>query len=921
MKRIKSLLSQYNIQQLAVGLLLFLVILIPRVISLETGWSYDEDHWVRSSWQFLDAVSEGKWERTYLSYHPGVLTTWGGAIGLWIYGFAEGLPQPYTVDTLKATRVPIALMVSIGLILAYFLLTKIYRRSLAVLAILFIAINPFYLAHSRLAHTDALLTTFILLSILSMVIYLKACDKKYLFLSGIFAGIGLLTKTNALLIYPYAIIVLSLFSCTTLGKGNSEEYRGQNIGIHRKIVGWLSASMLPIFLIWPASWGFSVHIKNMSIPVIIFIGPALAFGVWYAFRDKPMYLLESFFRKMVNWKSITVFVLLVIVACSLAGVPQDLLFIYKLARSGLTHYEIVDQIQTNSPWLHKIATSSGLITALAEAAFVPHMKTHLFFGKVDGDPGIFFYPGTILLRTTPIILILLGISVIFAMFYFRNRKHPSMPTVIVLSFVIFYVIGLTFVAKKLDRFLLPVYPCLDIIAAVTLWHLKKKIGTFIASPRRYVNGVIWSMVALTVIAQSFLTLKLHPYYLAYYSPVFGKGPEMIHRIYFGRCEGLDKAAAYLNQKENAEDLTAAVPSFNWVYFQPYFRGMAVPHNQAQLADYVILYLHDITLRQDTDVVEQYYRRMEPEHIVEINGIPYAWVYQRHFDFTYQPVEVSQRPALKLEISLRENSDVQTDLNAAGIAVEATENWEVVPITTPQGEDRIFHLIPKQLQVPSEFEVTTSGRFANGDYVLENQVVRFYQCATAPEAIRMDGDLSEWQDISPITLNSPDFLVNHVDWWRGKDDLSVKTYAACGKKDLYLAIDVLDNVASELDSVMLFFASKFKDGFRPFNIYLKPDIHETHGIQYSAQGISDEGFKVFLERSSSGYSIELGLPISDLREALGTDTGCYFSFSVRDVENRNPKIVGLEMTWFTRGANGSKDDGVCLLGFPDLSITE
>lgn len=65
-------------------LVLFFVALLPRLLPLGRYITPDELNWVHRSVLFHQALAEGRWADTLTTGHPGVITTWLGAIGLQI---------------------------------------------------------------------------------------------------------------------------------------------------------------------------------------------------------------------------------------------------------------------------------------------------------------------------------------------------------------------------------------------------------------------------------------------------------------------------------------------------------------------------------------------------------------------------------------------------------------------------------------------------------------------------------------------------------------------------------------------------------------------------------------------------------------------------------------------------------------------
>ncbi len=74
----KSLLRCYVSHAAAIFVVLglFLLVYVPRVISLDAHWSSDEAKWLRRSTQFMSVVKAGEFPETLITHHPGVTTMW-----------------------------------------------------------------------------------------------------------------------------------------------------------------------------------------------------------------------------------------------------------------------------------------------------------------------------------------------------------------------------------------------------------------------------------------------------------------------------------------------------------------------------------------------------------------------------------------------------------------------------------------------------------------------------------------------------------------------------------------------------------------------------------------------------------------------------------------------------------------------------
>jgi hypothetical protein len=103
--------------------------------------------------------------------------------------------------------------------------------------------------------------------------------------------------------------------------------------------------------------------------------------------------------------------------------------------------------------------------------------------------------------------------------------------------------------------------------------------------------------------------------------------------YVGWGEGLDQMARYLNQKPGAAQLEVS----SWYHREliPFFLGSADrldPKGDTDLmpwhtADYVVFYLNQVQRDNPSQALVNYIRSLEPEHVVHLKGIDYAWLYR------------------------------------------------------------------------------------------------------------------------------------------------------------------------------------------------------------------------------------------------------------------------------------------------------
>jgi hypothetical protein len=253
-----------------------------------------------------------------------------------------------------------------------------------------------------------------------------------------------------------------------------------------------------------------------------------------------------------------------------------------------------------------------------------------------------FYPVNYLWRTTPVILI--GLLLTGFAFILQRRlsfpKEQRQAALILLLFAVLYTIFMTTGDKKFDRYLLPVFAPLALVAGIG-WvtiaqNLLKGITSqwiTVAKAAKIALLGTATLLIIIMIIQAIGPLQTYPYYFTYYNPLMGGNKRAPEVMMIGWGEGLDQAARYLNAKP--ESNTLRVQSWYPVGpFSYFFEGttlydefMADPE-RLEKADYYVLYFHLWQRQRPSEEFIQYFDQQVPEHIVYIDGLEYARIYLR-----------------------------------------------------------------------------------------------------------------------------------------------------------------------------------------------------------------------------------------------------------------------------------------------------
>jgi Dolichyl-phosphate-mannose-protein mannosyltransferase len=259
--------------------LLILALVLPRLTALHRYVTVDEPLWLERSANFYQALWNKDWKNTYLVGHPGVTITWAGTVGfLWDFpGYVKLADKQISnlitfrqflishshtaLELLVAGRTVTTLAVIFALLLAFLLMVRLAGWSPALLAFLLIALDPYFIALSRLLHLDGLVTALMLLSLLAFLCYLdKGRQKRDLLLSGVAAGLSWLTKSPAFFLIPFVglLMLIELFKTWkgigTAGLRNHTAWRKDIWTVARPWLVWFAIGVIVFILLWPAMW-------------------------------------------------------------------------------------------------------------------------------------------------------------------------------------------------------------------------------------------------------------------------------------------------------------------------------------------------------------------------------------------------------------------------------------------------------------------------------------------------------------------------------------------------------------------------------------------------------------------------------------------------------------------------------------------
>jgi hypothetical protein len=277
-------------------------------------------------------------------------------------------------------------------------------------------------------------------------------------------------------------------------------------------------------------------------------------------------------------------------------------------------------------WTRPITNIQQILGAAEE--YAEESNQQIFFNGeiIIDDPGPLFYPITYLWHVTPVTLAGLALALIAAVVNWHRSsswwRSQGQNTAMLVLYALIFTLLMTFGSKKIDRYLLPAYLPLALVAGTGWVALAQWIAARFAS-RRFQWA--YALAALVFMAQVALAMPHFPYYFTFYNPLLGGNRSAADVLMIGLGEGIDEAARYLNSKPDAETLRVASwyrgGSFNYI-----FRGQDLNLDEFSEADYAVLYVHQWQRQVPDARMLHYFAQLTPEHTVTLHGMGYVRVY-------------------------------------------------------------------------------------------------------------------------------------------------------------------------------------------------------------------------------------------------------------------------------------------------------
>jgi len=529
----KSLTSK---NRLALTLVIFVMALnfAFGIYNIQKAAFVDEPLWLYNRIpKFWQNITEKDWNGTRRSDKPGVTLMAVSGIGL----LKINNPAEYKEDSPEkmeslyfAFRLPILIFTVLMIPLFYFFLRKLLGESISLISTAFIGLSPILVGMNKIINPDSFLWIFSTLSIITYLIYIKNTGRKYLYLSGFFLGLSLLTKytANILYIFFFGIIFLEyIINYKKYFKETATRYFKKSF---YSFLILAATSLLTFATLYPAVW-----VKPSRLLKGTLFSQAFE-SIWATLNKVLLYFWAGapFFLRFL-WPCF-IFILAtgitITISIYLAKTKKKELFA-KFIFLIFSSLAIIIFINT---YFDLFLFDFRKILASPKSAHSNYSQIKIMLAD--------FYP--LLFGISPLVLlptIYLSVKSVFK----KSRLSDTQRSVAlyIIIFILLYYSASTFgqVASTI-RYQMMLYPLVFILGAMAIKEIANCLNKFALS--KYV--ITFSLAILLSGALYFST----PFYMSYSSPLL---PKKYHIDQKDMGAGAYETARYLNSLPNSKELT------------------------------------------------------------------------------------------------------------------------------------------------------------------------------------------------------------------------------------------------------------------------------------------------------------------------------------------------------------------------------
>ena len=516
-----------NRKTILLGFLVFTVAAFPRFWNL-TGHTMGADTmlWVTNGKNLLYHIRRQEFKKATESLgHPGVVPA--ALIGTsYIYLGKRTSPASWNIlDPIAAARIP-GVVAGIATCLLLYLLGRIVLGdAVSFWGAILLSLSPSHIASSRIVQLDSTLTLFFTLTLLCYLIYSERQSSRWLILSAVFFGVGLLTKSPA---YILPVILFAWKGCERLRRGRGEFRFWEPCDF-----AWLGIGLAIYFCLFTRLW-----YPTEELPWIRVMHKSPVAEILIGIINRV---------SCFPWLQITVGLLCVYGIFHTVGggvrgkMPRIMLRRGLLALACLSFIQVFRRPMVNE-LLH--------FTAVIHLGEGGHIK--YWMGGIVTKPPPWFYVFMVLVRTPPLMLALLFCGIIYSCRAVCRGAREASANLMCLLVPLIFITAMSLGAKMATRYIDPVLPFLCLLMGIGLvWIL-----CILASLLK----VKWTPLVNHILAGVFIAAfiipplwNISPTYDIYFNSLIGGPAGAASSISVGSGVGAKQAAEYLKVHAKEED--------------------------------------------------------------------------------------------------------------------------------------------------------------------------------------------------------------------------------------------------------------------------------------------------------------------------------------------------------------------------------
>ncbi len=502
----------------------------------------DEHYWVYERIpQYWDSIAHERWKKTLINDKPGVTLALISGVALFYDHDPERLCSEnenklitcnaaHAQSLLLAFRLPLLFFNLLMLVYLFFVLRKLISQWEALYATGFMAFSPILLGITQIINPDTVLWSTSAGALFSYLALLKLRKVQYLFLTGLFLALAILSKYTASFLLPFFIFISVLFPWVDTALSTREAFAS----ILRKnilfFIGTFLVAILFGFLFLPAAWVSSSILFQLfwgggavAFPLTLLLLPGIfVVDVLFCGSRFTYSVREKFIR--VRSLELSAKILSWFVFFSFIGLL--------LGRFFFPDWILFDKVPFDLKDLYS--------NDKADRLFLPNFPQAYL---LELNPLAFSLPPILLLP-------FLALCFFLGTKKEKNITQQEATTLSLFFFIVAFLV--TFIFSEIlatARYLIMLYPIMAYLAALGIEPLFQTMGKY--PPLFWQKRPSWLVPSIVGTCSLLSLFQSAPYFFNYTNNVLPKENIIHHAWGYGGYE----AAQYLNSLPNAKGLT------------------------------------------------------------------------------------------------------------------------------------------------------------------------------------------------------------------------------------------------------------------------------------------------------------------------------------------------------------------------------